>query len=265
MPNPKFENRFKEDLMRADREFLSRFGTIKYFTEGNGSEYAVILQGWATKRSLYDKIATVLAEKYTVIFPALQGFGESDEPKEPMSVSDYAEAINELLAHLGIKKAHFFCHSFGGRVLFKLNAMDDRFTEPDRLILCDVAGIVPKKPFSVKVKVRIFKIMKHFCPPLAAKMRKKVGSADYNSASDVMRKTLVLAVNEDLRHLFGKIEAPTLITWGRFDDAVPLSDAYLIESSVSDSAVIVFEQSSHFPFLTEEARFIPILKSFFNI
>ena len=251
--------------MRTHGEFASRFGTVKYFTEGSGDQVAVFLQGWATNRSLYETTVTEVSKKYTVLFPALPGFGESDEPSEAMSVSDYAEAINGLLEHLGIKKAHFFCHSFGGRILFKLNALENRFTEPDRIILCDVAGIVPKKPFSVKAKVRIFKIMKHICPPLAAKMRKRVGSADYNSASEIMRKTLVLAVNEDLRHLFSRISVPSLIMWGRHDDAVPLSDAYLIEAAIPDSAVIVFEQSSHFPFLTEEARFIPILKSFFNV
>ena len=88
-----------------------------------------------------------------------------------------------------------------------------------------------------------------------------------NSAfvSVIIRRTLVLAVNEDLRHLFGKLDVPTLIMWGRYDDAVPLSDAYLIEAAVKDSAVIVFEHSAHFPFLTERARFIPIVKSFFSI
>ena len=251
--------------MRVEREFLSGFGTIKYYTEGDGAEFAVILQGWATKRELYDGIASAISEKYTVVFPALQGFGESDEPASPMSVSDYAVAVNELLSHLGVKKAHFFCHSFGGRVMFKLNAMESRFTTPLSIILCDVAGVVPKKSLKTKIKVRFFKIMKHLCPPVAEKMRKKVGSADYNSASEIMRKTLVLAVNEDLRHLFGKIDVPTLIMWGRYDDAVPLSDAYLIEAAVKDSAVIVFEGSAHFPFLTERARFIPIVKSFFNI
>ena len=251
--------------MRVHGELDYKFGKIKYFVEGEGSEYAVILQGWATNRSLYDGIVSALAEKYTVIFPALPGFGESDEPVEPMSVSDYAEAINSLLAHLGIKRAHFFCHSYGGRVLFKLNAMENRFTSPDRIILCDVAGVVPKKSLKTKIKVRFFKIMKRLSPKTAEKMRKKVGSADYNAASDVMRRTLVLAVNEDLRHLFHKIDVPALIMWGRLDDAVPLSDAYLMEASISDSAVIVFDRSSHFPFLTEGVRFISVLKSFFNI
>ena len=251
--------------MRSHEEFFTRFGTIKYFTEGDGSEFAVILQGWATDRSLYDSIVRTLSDKYTVIFPALPGFGESDEPNEPMSVSDYAEAINSLLDHLGIKRAHFFCHSFGGRVFFKLNAMNDRFTEPDRVILCDVAGIVPHKSKVKQAKIKLFKLGKRLFPALAESVRSKAGSDDYRSASEIMKKTLVLAVNEDLSHLFHLICCPTLIMWGATDDAVPLSDAYRIESEVSDSAVIVFEQSGHFPFLTEEVRFLSVTRSFFNI
>lgn len=251
--------------MRSNGEFSTRFGTIKYFTEGFGGDYAVMLQGWATDRSLYDGIVSVLAEKYTVIFPALPGFGESDEPREPMSVSDYAEAINLLLENLGVKRAHFFCHSFGGRVFFKLNAMESRFTEPDSVILCDVAGIVPQKSFAKRMKMKLYKLGKRILPRAAAAMRSRVGSADYNAASEVMKKTLVLAVNEDLRHLFQQIDVPTLIMWGREDDAVPLSDAYIIESSVADSAVIVFEKSGHFPFITEQARFLAVVRSFFAI
>ena len=251
--------------MRAHGEFSTRFGTIKYFTEGSGDDYAVILQGWATDRSLYDSIVRVFAEKYTVIFPALFGFGESDEPLFAMSVSDYAEAVNELLGHLGVNRAHFFCHSYGGRVFFKLNAMESRFTAPIDVILCDVAGVIPKKSFLTRIKMKLYKLGKRLFPRAAAAMRSKVGSADYNAASEIMKKTLVLAVNEDLRHLFPSVNVPALIMWGRADDAVPLSDAYLIESAVADSAVIVFENSGHFPFLTEEARFLAVVRSFFAI
>lgn len=251
--------------MREDREFATRFGTMKYYILGNGGEFAVMLQGWATDRSLYDSIVKVLAERYTVIFPALPGFGESPDPSAPMSVSDYAEAVNSLLAHLGIKRALFFCHSYGGRVFFKLNALEGRYALPEKVILCDVAGIVPKRSLARRVKMRIFKIGKLLFPTLAKKLRSRAGSADYNSASDVMKETLILAVNEDLRHLFPAVAASTLIMWGRYDDAVPLSDAYLIEAAVDDSAVVVFENSSHFPFITEEARFLAVVRSFFNI
>ena len=251
--------------MRTHGEFASRFGTVKYFTEGSGDQVAVFLQGWATNRSLYETTVTEVSKKYTVLFPALPGFGESDEPTKPMSVSDYAEAVNSLLEHLGIKRAHFFCHSCGGRVFFKLNAMESRFTEPDRVVLCDVAGVVRKKSLLRRLKFAVFKVGKALFPSLAKKLRSRLGSDDYNAASDVMKKTLVLAVNEDLRHLFPAVTAPTLILWGRLDDSVPLSDAYLIESAVEDSAVIVFENSTHFPFITECERFHAVLASFFNI
>jgi pimeloyl-ACP methyl ester carboxylesterase len=238
---------------------------MKYSVIGEGDEFAVMLQGWATNRSIYNGIVKELSKKYTVIFPALQGFGESSDPVAPMSVSDYAEAVNALLARLGITRAVFFCHSYGGRVFFKLNSLENRFTAPSLLILSDVAGIVPRRSLARRIKMKLFKIGKRLFPSLAKKLRSHAGSADYNAASDVMKKTLILAVNEDLRHLFPSVSAPTLIMWGSLDDAVPLSDAYIIEASIPDSAVVVFEQSAHFPFITEEERFLAVVRSFFNI
>jgi len=91
--------------MRSNGEFSTRFGTIKYFTEGSGEDYAVMLQGWATDRSLYDGIVRVLAEKYTVIFPALFGFGESDEPEEAWSVDEYCDFFCKFMKELKVKKA----------------------------------------------------------------------------------------------------------------------------------------------------------------
>lgn len=260
--------------MGEEREFSTRWGKMKYSVSGNGCEYAVMLQGWATVRALYGEISSAVEARYTVIAPALHGFGESDEPIEPMSVSDYASAVNDLLTYLKIKRAVFFCHSFGGRVFFKLNAMEGRFTEPEKVILCDVAGIVPRKSLLARARIGLFKAGKSFLslpfmkkafPSAPEKLRSRSGSDDYRAASEMMKRVLVMAVNEDLRHLFPTISCPALIMWGRQDTAVPLSDAYVIESSVADSAVIVFEESGHFPFLTEKARFLAVVRSFFGI
>lgn len=256
------------------RTFESRFGTVKYFVKGCGSEHIIMLQGWATLHSLYSGIVDALSEKYTVIFPALPGFGESREPNEAMSVSDYAELINELLTALDISSAHFICHSFGGRVFFKLCAGETRYTAPLSVLLCDVAGVMPKKTLKKRIRARFYKLSRRFLelkpcrfffPDALESLREKHGSADYRAATPIMRATLVKAVNEDLSHLFHLIDAPTLIIWGRNDSSVPLSDAYAIESAVKDSAVVVFENSDHFPFLTEKARFIAVLRSFFKI
>lgn len=247
---------------------------IKYLTLGEGEEYAVVLQGWATKSELYGDVLNALAEKYTVIFPALPGFGESDEPDRSFCVSDYAELVNKLLLSLGVKRARFFCHSYGGRVFFKLNAYADRYTEAISVILCDTAGVVAKKSLYRKLKIKLYKLgrrvlstraARFFFPDALEELRRKNGSADYNSATPVMRETLVRSVNEDLSHLFCKVTCPALIMWGVHDDAVPLSDAYLMNDAIADSAVIEFEQSGHFPFITEKARFMAVTRSFFEI
>ena len=260
--------------MAIVREFLFENNKVKYLTSGDGENYAVILQGWATKSELYSSVIDTLSEKYTVIFPLLSGFGESDEPKSSFCVEDYARLVNSLLSHLGINEAVFFCHSYGGRVFYKLNAKEDRATRPLSVILSDVAGIVPKKSLYKRLRIKLYKLgkrilstrlMRFFFPDALEELRRKNGSADYNSATPVMRETLVRSVNEDLSHLIHLVGCPSLIMWGVNDDAVPLSDAYMIRDAIKDSAVIEFSSSGHFPFITERARFLVVMRSFFSI
>ena len=260
--------------MATVREFSFEGNTVKYLTAGEGESYAVILQGWATESKLYSSVIDTLAEKYTVIFPLLPGFGESAEPRASFCVEDYARLTNTLLASLGITEAAFFCHSYGGRVFYKLNSREDRAAAPTSVILCDVAGIVAKKSLYKRLRIRLYKLgrsilstkpMRFFFPDALEELRRKNGSADYNSATPVMRETLVRSVNEDLSHLIPLVDCPALIMWGVNDDAVPLSDAYRIRDSIKDSAVIEFSESGHFPFITERPRFLAVMRSFFTI
>jgi len=249
-------------------------GSMRYLSAGNGDEYAVILQGWATSHEVYSSIISELSKKYTVIFPLFPGFGNEKDPTEPMKVSDYAELVNGLLRHLGIDSADFFCHSYGGRVFFKLCDNPSRFTVPRRVILCDAAGIMPKRSLTSRIRTRLVKlgrallstrIMRFIYPDLLAELRAKSGSDDYRNATPIMRKTLVLAVNEDLSAIICKVDCPTLILWGQNDTAVPLSDAYFMEKEIEGSAVVVFHQSQHFPFVTEWNTFKAVMSSFLQI
>ena len=129
--------------------------TVRYLVAGTGEESLVILQGWATDYKVYSLIITELAKKYRVIFPLLPGFGGEREPKAAMSVSDYAELVDSLLRSLEIKCADFFCHSYGGRIFFKLSASEGSYTRANKVILCDVAGIMPKKSLATKIKVKL--------------------------------------------------------------------------------------------------------------
>ncbi|NIS30326.1 MAG: hypothetical protein GWN07_08695, partial [Actinobacteria bacterium] len=51
--------------------------------------------------------------------------------------------------------------------------------------------------------------------------RRRRGSADYRSASGVMRDVLVTVVNESYEEALGRIEGPVELVWGRGDVDVP--------------------------------------------
>ena len=80
-----------------------------------------------------------------------------------------------------------------------------------------------------------------------------------------MRRCLVMAVNEDLRHLLPEIKQDTLLIWGDKDTATPISDAKIMESMISGSGLVVLNGCGHFSYLEKPAVFKNILRSYFKI
>ena len=162
-------------------------------------------------------------------------------------------------------------HSHGGRVTMKLVA--DGKVNPPKIVLLDAAGLIPKKSFKQKMRARHFKIIKRVLtlPPLKNhtenllnRARAHYGSADYNAAPEVLRKTMVSLVNTDLRNIISNISCPTLLIWGEKDTATPLSDAEIIKSLIPDSGLCVIKGAGHYSFCEQPYQAAAILKSFIN-
>jgi L-proline amide hydrolase len=69
--------------------------------------------------------------------------------------------------------------------------------------------------------------------------------------------------NWDIRHRLPEINAPTLVTSGRFDEATPLI-AETVQRGIRGAEWVVFEQSSHLAHVEEEARYMEVLSQFIN-
>ncbi len=247
---------------------------ICYNKKGDGDETVVILQGWGTHLGMYDSIADILKEKYTVIQFDFPGFGGSDEPREPWNVDAYADFFCELMQELGVKKATLIGHSYGGRVIIKLAARESIPFEINNIVLIDSAGIMPKRSFAQKMKIRRYKVLKKILnmklvyalfPELIDDWRSRQGSADYRNASDMMKKCMVMAVNEDLTDLLPKIKQETLLIWGDKDTATPIGDAKIMDEMIPDSGLAVIPGTGHFSFLENPRVFAGIMKSYFKL
>lgn len=235
---------------------------------------AVILQGWGTGLDLYDFAAGCISDGYRVVQFDMPGFGESDEPKEPWRPADYADFFCSLMQALGIASAVLIGHSYGGRVIIKLAERDDLPFEIEKIVLIDSAGIMPERSPAQKRKVRRYKMMRSFLmsrpvhamfPEVIDYWMSQQGSDDYRNSSPMMKKCLVMAVNEDQREALPKIRQETLLIWGDLDDATPLKDAKIMEEMIPDSALIVFEGAGHYSFLEQPARFRGIIRAFLGV
>lgn len=244
--------------------------SVNYIDEGKG-DVVLLLHGWGSNITLFDAIAKLLVKTHRVVALDMPGFGKTAEPPEAWSVDDYVDFVSAFLDKLQIKKFSILVHSFGGRVLFKLNARESCPYYIHKAVLIDSAGILPKKTLRQKCSLKLYKaasrimstkIMHFLYPDAVENMRKRRGSADYNHATPTMRATLVKVVNEDLQPYIPKLLCPTLLIWGDADTATPISDARLMEQLLPDAGLVVCEGAGHYSFLEQPAKVHAALKSF---
>ena len=238
---------------------------------------AAILQGWGTEMGMYDSVASALNDEYRVIQLDLPGFGESDEPKEPWNVDAYCDFFCDFLKALGTERTSLICHSYGGRMAIKLAARQSEGRLPfeiEKIVLIDSAGVMPERTMRQKLSVRRYKIKRSILtsrpvhamfPEVIDYWMSKQGSDDYRAASPMMKKCLVMAVNEDLKDIMPLVRNETLLVWGDLDTDTPISDARIMEERMPNAGLAVLEGTGHFSFLYRPAEFRNIIRSFFGI
>lgn len=238
--------------------FKYRNININYIRYGNpNGQTVVLLHGWGQNIEMMKPIGDRLVDNDVIILD-LPGHGKSDEPKEVWDLKDFVDMIHELLNTLNIKNPILIGHSFGGKISLLYASM----YKVKKLILFGSPFKVKKNPNSLKVRaLKKLKTMPGL-NKLAETMKKHMGSEDYRKASPMMRDILVKHVNTDITENVKKITCPTIIIWGTNDAAVPIADAYELETLIKDSAVIPYEGCTHYAYLERLGQTNSIIKNF---
>ncbi len=227
-----------------------------------GKPTVLFLHGWGAPTATYSLLLDHLAGYCRVVAPDLPGFGGSEEPETAWRVDDYADWTVAFAAALGLGDVVLMNHSFGGRISIKLLARRPLPFKVRKAVFMDAAGIKPRRTAKYYIKVYSYKLMKRLFPAYAKKMRDKVGSADYRQASDRMRQTMSLCINEDLTPYLAKNLASTLLIWGEADTATPLGDAKIMEQHIPDAGLVVLAGAGHFAFAERWGQCSRVLDSF---
>ncbi len=254
-------------------DFRGNVMSLNVSDTGSG-EAVLLLHGWGTNLAVYKSIIDYLTPYKRVISYDIPGFGESAEPPFAFSTDDYADLALCVLKNLGITEVTLIGHSHGGRTILNLASRENPGVVIKKIILIDSAGIVPKKTFIQKLRVKKYKLgkailslapVKKLFPDAIDKYKAKHGSADYKAVSGNVRDSLVKIVNDDYRERMKNIKASTLLIWGTKDDGTPLSDGEYMEKNIPDAGLVKVEGGSHYSFLDNPGLVQRVIFSFLNI
>lgn len=241
---------------------------LHYIDEGQGEKVCVLLHGWGSNKETMVPISNLIKDRYRVILLDLPGFGKSEEPSEVFDSYDYVRIVLKFLESIGVYKATFIGHSFGGKLSAIISSKYPKQVE--KLILIDSAGILPNRGLSYYRKVYTYKTLKWLYNkiPFGNKearfdsFKNKFGSDDYNNASGIMRQILVVVVNENIQPLLKDIEAETLLIWGDNDEATPLYMGELFEKEIKNSGLVVLANSGHYSYIDDYHTFRAVINSY---
>jgi len=229
--------------------------TLAYVDEGSGDP-VVLLHGWGGQAVSMTPLIVGLRDKYRVLAFDLPGFGGSSPPPVPWGTPEYAAFVERAVESLGIMRATYIGHSFGGRLAIWLAAHAPEAVQA--LVLVDAAGIRPPTTFRRRLRQLFYKTARTVLrlpvlgakgPALQERLATRFGSADYRALTGVMRASMVRTVNLDLTPLLGAVDAPTLLLWGERDTETPIADGRKMERLIRGSRLIAVAGAGHFSYL----------------
>ena len=238
----------------ATHQFINVQNLKTHFIRFGKSEKKVIfLHGWGGNTDSFFKLALELSEKrpdLELILVDYPGFGLTDKPEvKGWDTHRYAAWVEAFCETLDIKKADFYVHSFGGRILTRL--MNSNPTLGRKLIYTGAAGIKWPLSFRQKLSVKLSKII-----PKAKHSRGKriqnfiitqfFGARDWGNVDPALKTTLEKVLAEaDFRDVLKNISLPALILWGEKDTITPLKSGKIYAQSLPNNTFISYKTGKH--------------------
>ncbi|AXO61973.1 alpha/beta fold hydrolase [Pseudomonas sp. phDV1] len=239
---------------------------IHYYRGGPASgETLVLLHGFAADKDNWLRFSRPLTQDYRVIALDLPGFGDSDLPPGSYDVGTQAERLADILDELGVQQAHVLGNSMGGQIAALFAA---RYPERVRsLALFANAGIEsPHKselyqlltsgspnPLVVKQPQDFDKLLRFVFvepPYLPESLKRYLGERAMAKAThydQVFKQLVERAI--PLEPELAKIQAPTLLLWGRQDRVLDVSSIEVMQPLLRKPSVVIMDNVGHAPML----------------
>lgn len=200
-----------------------------------------------------------LNKSFDVVYYDQRGLGQTSKPDGPYTMADYADDAAAVIAATGWESAHVVGTSFGGMVALNLAVRHPECVDKLVLNCTSPGGLLPSFPLEELEKM-----------DAEAAIEMKLGLYDsrWNPAADdpipglgsfydVMIERMRIEpepetkrgyllqlearADHDVSRQLHRIEAPTLVCAGEFDDQAPLANSMALVDGIPNARLKVFQ------------------------
>lgn len=238
--------------------------TMHYEQEGAG-EPLLLIPYLAADNACYAFQVAEYAKHFTCISVDPRGAGLTDKPDDPYSTEQFADDMAGFLQALGIEQAHVSGLSLGAATGMWLAAkyptkvkslsLHSAWTKTDPFLTTIVAGWQIMARALNSVHEMVIQAILPWCltPELYAARPDYIASlAEFIRGRPVQPVDAFLTQSgavlaHDAEAQLTRIQAPTLITFGRYDMLTSTRFAEPLQSGIDGAEVIIFEGCAHTP------------------
>src|SRR3954447_4111113 len=231
---------------------------IAYHRAGAGPPLMLLHGGWSDGRAWRRQLAG-LADGFDVIAWDAPGCGGSDDPPERMTLADYADAVADLIAALGIGRLHLGGLSFGGGLAI---AVYRRLPHVIRSLVLAGAyagwkGSLPPEEGAGRLRRAQAEagrpptewmdgyLAGFFSGPVPAGVSDLVRTMMLDVRPTGLLPMLTAFAEADLRDVLPTIAVPTLLIYGERDVRAPLPVAEALHAAIPASELVVLPGVGH--------------------
>jgi pimeloyl-ACP methyl ester carboxylesterase len=262
---------------------------VEFVEMGTEHEDAIVfIHGLGANWQTFLENVPFFARTHHVVGLDLPGFGQSEMPAEEISISHYADIVDELCEALGIREATVVGNSMGGFVGAELAIRHPERVES--LVLISPAILWGEykraKPLMSLARVAELTVGRYLVGEVPRFLVKRprlraasiwFGGIEYpHLLSRELQRELILTVkrtegftpaliafgNYPVREELPRISCRTLLIWGDGDRLVGVAHADQLAELIPKSKIEIFERTGHVAMLERPDRFNRVVSEF---
>ena len=269
-------------VTQAPTDRFVQVGSVKtrYWEMGNSKRTLILIHGAGGSAEFWYYNLPVLARKYRAIAVDMVGSGRSDKPFACYSLPFQAQFIRDFMRVMGIESATIVGHSMGGGTALQLALMEPERVE--KLVLVGSFGLGREVAVSARLATLPFAVRSLQPSPSVMRPMLRQNVYDVNAVPEEWielrysvfalpgRKEPLIQMARSNLNLRGvkasvyraivdnlhRIQAPTLVVWGKNDRIIPVTHAHVAVKRLPNAVQLcLFEQCGHYPHLEYPTQF----------